>query len=188
MLELANYSIYRNNLLKGHLTYLETKKRLYYLQSNQNILKQIKYSYSIYRLLNSNPKIKYFACIRESIKRYESMYKYIKQVSPTITGHFFENDLFNQISFNEYVDILYSRKYYGMSHAWNDQKYYFNSLDGLNKDLTLINLKNIEKDMNKLFNNETTQFEPKIVRNKSTGEVKLEKDTISKILMFESEK
>ena len=148
----CNFKVYRPRLLIGHLTYSETKSRVDYLNKkfSQNL------RFFMHQKLFQDKPFEVVYIYRNPLHRAYSMYSYIKKYPPSITGHFFEHELFSKISLDEYINYLVSRNYYGSSHAWNNQSLYLESLimpDSLQARFHQLSLASIKSDFNSLISN-----------------------------------
>lgn len=111
--------IIRPKILVGHLTLDETIHRINFLKDTRQ---------QLFGLGRKSLNITSFIAVtRDPYDRAKSMYSYIKETSPKITGMHHEHFLFNQINFSSYVNKLCSRENESVSHAWRDQFSYLSS-------------------------------------------------------------
>lgn len=186
--KINNYKIIRPQVLVGHLTLNETISRINYLNGYDKINTRDRFFRLRYsKILRKLDKATYFYVTRDPLIRYPSMYKYVKDTTPNLTGHFFENQLFNKISFDEYIDLLVSNEFYGTSHCWNNQQFYIKNANNLEYKLKSLELNNIKEDLKALINLKKDDSEIRFnkVNTSNSSSIKLSEDIKNKIYNFD---
>ena len=134
--------VIRPKILVGHLTLDETIHRINFLKSKKT------YFFCIGKKFTEITN--FIAVTRDPYDRAKSMYSYIKETSPKITGMHHEHFLFNKINFSSYIKILCSRENESISHAWRDQFSYLYSSPHGNVNLQYSSLIDITSHLREL--------------------------------------